>query len=789
MQDSNKITNYAGHLIVKARILARKPSWLIVRTDDGKRGIIPKKEWSWSRSRAQEPLVFREGDSIRAVLLPDAFKSGYAHLSIRELENPWENAANEFSVGEKLLCEVVNLRNNAAFVEVYKCYENGQFLPVPPGITAILWAGDLPMLAHQVPADVLSLGDRIFAVITRIEPDKKRMWVSVNEWMQGLELHESAQKEYLESIFKPVLDRLGFEEAGQTPVDVHKIIDYKVSPLTQLRKILIIDDNPKDRAYLIRHLRRSFSVDILEADTGKKGLDLLEKYSDIDLAIIDIGLGSEEYGPEIGKKVLEKHPALHLVFASSDYSRIEELADIENETQRTFPFVHKRIQVSGDVNTADESVSEVVHLLFEGIVQRLSYESKTGLDSFMEQLGFAIDSNNAPESKIVEFLSLLSRTCLIEYTLVLALDLHTKEVSFVSGFPEEDEALYRSCLDGIYYSPVREVIEDQEILYANQISPDVKKAGRYKNFFRHLNFSTCYGIPLALAIGNVRYGLFVLDRSKDLTWESIMRIRTTASHIALTLERDKMIKALSRYQERAFMGQVFGTFVHELKNSFEVMDGDIELLQYKVANHDREGSLVKLKNLQLNYEAFKTLTNAYTRYVTEGGSMIQINDVVHKAIQQLEHKAQKENFVTIHFSPDERLLPIWGNALHVEQIVLNITLNAIQHVAAHYRKMQSIAESRGGNGGGIRRIWIKTCLCPGKKFCQISVADSGPGIPYDPSDRIFQMGVSTREDGHGLGLFISRNLAESMNGHIYLAESIRFAGSLFVINFPVSGQL
>ena len=86
--------------------------------------------------------------------------------------------------------------------------------------------------------------------------------------------------------------------------------------------------------------------------------------------------------------------------------------------------------------------------------------------------------------------------------------------------------------------------------------------------------------------------------------------------------------------------------------------------------------------------------------------------------------------------------------------------------------------------GGI--VVVQTHYNNSDKECpiQLTVLDSGPGIHYTQQERIFQLDTSTREQGHGLGLYISQNLIEAMGGQLHLLDSIIFAGSLFAIGLP-----
>jgi signal transduction histidine kinase len=108
-------------------------------------------------------------------------------------------------------------------------------------------------------------------------------------------------------------------------------------------------------------------------------------------------------------------------------------------------------------------------------------------------------------------------------------------------------------------------------------------------------------------------------------------------------------------------------------------------------------------------------------------------------------------------------LPFYGNKDQLEQVFMNLILNAQAAM----------------NHGGTLRIsgWIE------KESIITQFADDGCGIPAEQINKIFDPFFSTKPNGTGLGLFVSYGIIESHHGAIEV-ESEPNKGTVFTIRFP-----
>jgi len=115
-------------------------------------------------------------------------------------------------------------------------------------------------------------------------------------------------------------------------------------------------------------------------------------------------------------------------------------------------------------------------------------------------------------------------------------------------------------------------------------------------------------------------------------------------------------------------------------------------------------------------------------------------------------------------------LPIRGDRIQLQQVILNLIMNAID-------AMSDIPSAR-------RKITVQTTRIG--DFAEVSISDAGPGIPTDKLKEVFEPFFTTKAQGMGMGLSIARTIVEAHNGRIW-AENRAGGGAVFRIQLPLSG--
>jgi two-component system C4-dicarboxylate transport sensor histidine kinase DctB len=103
------------------------------------------------------------------------------------------------------------------------------------------------------------------------------------------------------------------------------------------------------------------------------------------------------------------------------------------------------------------------------------------------------------------------------------------------------------------------------------------------------------------------------------------------------------------------------------------------------------------------------------------------------------------------------------------QIIFNLIVNASQAIKLH-------------TGQGLISIRVHSNA---KEIC-IDVMDNGPGIPEEAAVSLFKPFFTTKSQGTGLGLVLSRNLAIKMGGNLEYLVNNNQKGALFRLSLPIS---
>lgn len=147
---------------------------------------------------------------------------------------------------------------------------------------------------------------------------------------------------------------------------------------------------------------------------------------------------------------------------------------------------------------------------------------------------------------------------------------------------------------------------------------------------------------------------------------------------------------------------------------------------------------------------------------------VDLNELLEGALKMITREAERHG-VTLSHDLAIDLPEIFADPVQLEQVILNLLINA--------------KDAMSDTPVASRRIVVRSARRGGDAV-EVSVEDSGPGIPDDKLETVFDSFHTTKDGGMGLGLSLARSIAEAHGGSLF-AEKNTSTGSVFRLILPV----
>jgi PAS domain S-box-containing protein len=151
---------------------------------------------------------------------------------------------------------------------------------------------------------------------------------------------------------------------------------------------------------------------------------------------------------------------------------------------------------------------------------------------------------------------------------------------------------------------------------------------------------------------------------------------------------------------------------------------------------------------------------------------LEINEAILE-IMRLARAAMSEHSVLVTMQLSEGLPHIFGDRVQLQQVVLNLIMNAI--------------EAMSEVGVGTRELLISTSEAESGSVL-VAVGDSGPGLPQANPERVFEAFYTTKSSGLGMGLSICRSIVEAHGGRLWATPN-QPHGAVFCMMLPIVEKL
>ncbi|HEY7002478.1 MAG TPA: PAS domain-containing protein, partial [Candidatus Udaeobacter sp.] len=243
------------------------------------------------------------------------------------------------------------------------------------------------------------------------------------------------------------------------------------------------------------------------------------------------------------------------------------------------------------------------------------------------------------------------------------------------------------------------------------------------------------------------------------------------------LEAKQRHDDLSHLSRVALMGEMSASIAHEINQPLGAILSNAEAAELLLESEqppldEIRKILTDIRNDNLRASEIIRHLRLLARKRTTQIESLDVNDVVAEVVRLTEIEALRRN-VSIRTEFAAVPATIFGDRVHLQQVLINLILNGMEAMAA-------TPETE-------RCLFVRTAT-NGERRVEISVTDCGEGIAAEKLPRLFDSFFTTKESGMGLGLAIARSIIDAHQGRIF-AENNKDGGATFRFHLPIRDQV
>jgi two-component system, NtrC family, sensor histidine kinase HydH len=352
---------------------------------------------------------------------------------------------------------------------------------------------------------------------------------------------------------------------------------------------------------------------------------------------------------------------------------------------------------------------------------------------------------------------------LLKILLATVLIDHTGEIGINSSYypiyylPVVTAALYCGPLQTLFWTLLASAA------YCSYLYPAMQEYDLTPDAFAYLALRLMFFFLAAM----------VVNRFAQQSKHQTQQYRELAERLAETNRRLEQAQAEARRSERlAALGQLSAGLAHEIRNPLGVIKGSAEMLTQKLqASDELARELAGYISTEVNrLSALVTEFLDFARPLHAQPRPADLIALLDRVIQIVAARFTDSGIrVERHYPSGLPLVPLDESLC--EQAFLNLVQNA-------YEAMKE------RDNGGTLRVDVERVMKEGRDGVELRLADTGPGVPDELREEIFNPFVTTKKTGVGLGLSIVSKIIDGHQGSIQV-ENAAGGGAVFTIFFPL----
>ena len=232
-------------------------------------------------------------------------------------------------------------------------------------------------------------------------------------------------------------------------------------------------------------------------------------------------------------------------------------------------------------------------------------------------------------------------------------------------------------------------------------------------------------------------------------------------------------KELAQMTRLSTMGEMASALAHELNQPLTSIANYASgsLARLKKSPDDLTPVIAALENIASDAGRTGDFIRHWADFLSRGEMERlpeDLNRTISNAVSLVNTELQQAG-VTVILDLADSMPQVLINTIAIQQVILNLVRNSVEAIS--------------GSGSESGQITITTS-CKDRQSACITVEDTGPGIPGDLIEKIFDPFCTSKESGMGLGLAISRSIIQAHNGKLQ-AENLPQGGAMIYVTIPL----
>jgi nitrogen fixation/metabolism regulation signal transduction histidine kinase len=231
---------------------------------------------------------------------------------------------------------------------------------------------------------------------------------------------------------------------------------------------------------------------------------------------------------------------------------------------------------------------------------------------------------------------------------------------------------------------------------------------------------------------------------------------------------DQSAEALAKSEREGAWRQMAKQVAHEIKNPLTPMKLSIQYLQKAIDNNSpqvKEMTSSVARTLIEQIEHLSKIASDFSQFANIGNQRNEVFDL-HEVLNSLASLYDPMENLEFTWNPVAEKVMLYADKTQLNRLFTNLMQNAIE--APENQASRTIEVSEHLNG----------------EYVVVSIKDNGGGIPVHTRDKIFMPNFTTKTSGTGLGLAMSKSIAEQSHGDIWF-ETVDGEGTTFFVKLPL----